>query len=87
MKTNRIQCKNKSCNYNEIPYNIEWNCYLCNNTFYNDVKIYNPIEVQEQELLNNISNAIRSQVAAYSNDSIVNNDEIAISDDENKKHI
>ena len=47
MKTNRIQCKNKSCNYNEIPYNIEWNCYLCNNTFYNDVKIYNPIEVQE----------------------------------------
>ena len=47
MKSNRLQCKNKSCNYNEIPYNIEWNCYLCNNTFYSNVKVYNPIEVQE----------------------------------------
>ena len=47
MKLNRLQCKNKSCTYNEIPYNIEWNCYICNKPFYSNVKIYNPVEVQQ----------------------------------------
>ena len=47
MKSNRLQCKNKSCTYNEIPYNIEWNCYICNKSFYSNVKIYNPVEVQQ----------------------------------------
>ena len=47
MKSNRLQCKNKSCNYNEIPDNIEWNCYICNKIFYSNVKIYNPVEVQQ----------------------------------------
>lgn len=65
-------------------------CYL-NDTLIkeNDTleDILNRTKSQEQELLNNISNEIRSQLAAYSNNSIVNNDEIAISDDENKKHI
>ena len=46
-KSNRLQCKNKSCNFNETPYNIEWNCYVCNKSFYSNVKIYNPVEVQQ----------------------------------------
>ena len=46
-KSNRLQCKNKSCNFNETPYNIEWNCNVCNKSFYSNVKIYNPVEVQQ----------------------------------------
>ena len=47
MKLNRLQCHNKSCTYNEIPYNIEWTCSICKNNFYSDVKIYNPVEIQQ----------------------------------------
>ena len=47
LKLNKLLCKNKSCTYNEIPYNIKWNCYICNESFYSNVKIYNPVEVQQ----------------------------------------
>ena len=47
MKSNRLQCQNKGCLYNEIPYNIEWTCNICNKNFYSNIKIYNPVEVQE----------------------------------------
>ena len=47
MKSNKLQCHNKSCTYNEIPYNIEWTCNICNSNFYSDVKIYNPVEIQQ----------------------------------------
>ena len=47
MKSNRLQCHNKSCTYNELPYNIEWICNICSKTFYSDVKIYNPVEIQQ----------------------------------------
>ena len=47
MKSNRLQCHNKSCNYNEAPYNIEWICNMCNKKFHSDVKVYNPVEIQQ----------------------------------------
>ena len=47
MKLNRLQCHNKSCTYNEVPYNIQWTCNICNNNFYSNVKIYNPVEIQQ----------------------------------------
>ena len=48
--------------------------------------ILNRAKLQEQELLNNISNAIRSQINV-DNNSLVGNEEISMSEDENKKHI
>ena len=47
MKLNKLQCHNKSCTYNVIPYNIEWTCNICNKIFHSNVKVYNPIEIQE----------------------------------------
>ena len=47
MKSNRLQCHNKSCTYNEIPNNIEWACSLCKKIFKSDVKVYNPVEIQQ----------------------------------------
>ena len=47
MKLKRIQCHNKSCTYNEIPHNIEWTCNMCNKTFFSNIKVYNPVEVQQ----------------------------------------
>jgi hypothetical protein len=47
MKLNKIQCNNKSCTYNEIPHDIEWICNMCNKTFFSNVKVYNPVEVQQ----------------------------------------
>ena len=47
MKSNRLQCHNKSCTYNETPYNIEWTCNICNKLFFSDVKVYNPVEIQQ----------------------------------------
>ena len=47
MKLKRIQCHNKSCTYNEVPHDIEWICNMCNKNFYSNVKVYNPVEVQQ----------------------------------------
>ena len=47
MKLNKLQCKNKSCTYNETPYDMKWNCNICEESFYSNIKIYNPVEVQE----------------------------------------
>ena len=47
MKSNRLQCHNKSCTYNETPYNIEWKCHICNKLFFSGVKVYNPVEIQQ----------------------------------------
>ena len=47
MKLNKLQCHNKSCTYNVIPYNIEWTCNMCNKKFLSNLKVYNPIEIQE----------------------------------------
>ena len=47
LKLHKLQCKNKSCTYNESPYNIESICNICNQSFYSNVIIYNPVEVQQ----------------------------------------
>ena len=47
MKSNRLQCHNKSCTYNENPHNIEWTCNICKKLFFSEVKIYNPVEIQQ----------------------------------------
>ena len=47
LKLNRLQCHNKGCTFNEVPHNLEWSCYVCNKVFCSNVKVYNPVEVQQ----------------------------------------
>ena len=42
-----VLAKNGRCENNRLFTPDGINCYLCNNTFYSNVKVYNPIEVQE----------------------------------------
>ena len=55
MKLNKLQCHNKSCTYNVVPYNIEWTCNQCSKIFHSNVKVYNPIEIQEIKDIINIT--------------------------------
>ena len=45
MKTNMLQCQNRSCNYSISANSIETICTICNKNFKTNCKIYNPIEV------------------------------------------
>ena len=48
IKNSTLKCKNKKCDYCvsiENNANINFKCKICQNNFYSNVKIYNPIEV------------------------------------------
>jgi len=48
IKNSNLKCKNKRCNFCisiENNNKINFRCKICKNTFYSNVKIYNPIEV------------------------------------------
>jgi len=42
VKKNLLICKN--CNFKSEPYDIDWVCFKCKNTFNSLAKIYNPLE-------------------------------------------
>ena len=45
MKTNMLQCLNRSCNYSINANDVETICTICNKNFITNCKIFNPIEV------------------------------------------
>ena len=44
IKTNKLICQNKNCNFNAKPEYIIWKCSKCSKDFHSQVKPYNPIE-------------------------------------------
>ena len=49
IKNNKLYCKN--CKEYFEPEDIVWNCKICNTEFRSDIKIYNPYEFKEIELI------------------------------------
>ena len=46
IKSNKLICQNKNCNFNPNPEYIIWKCSKCSKEFHSQVKPYNPIEFQ-----------------------------------------
>ena len=44
LKSYRLICLNKRCDFSSKPENIVWVCYLCGADFNSGAKIYNPLE-------------------------------------------
>ena len=44
LKSNRLICLNKNCNFSSKPEHIIWGCHLCGKDFKSGAKIYNPLE-------------------------------------------
>ena len=44
LKSYRLICLNKTCNFSSKPEHIVWGCYLCGADFKSGAKIYNPLE-------------------------------------------
>jgi hypothetical protein len=44
IKTNKLVCQNKRCNFNPNPEYIIWKCAKCSKDFNSKVKPYNPLE-------------------------------------------
>ena len=53
LNTNKVCCLNKKCNFICNSENSSWNCDICNNYFKTNIKIYNPLEIQ------NVKDAIK----------------------------
>ena len=44
IKSNKLVCQNKNCNFNTNPEYIIWKCSKCSKDFHSEVKPFNPIE-------------------------------------------
>ena len=66
IKNNTLKCKNKRCDYIvsiENNAKINFKCKICQNNFYSNVKIYNPIEVIHFQ--NIINKALLYKIKAF----------------------
>ena len=53
LNTNKLCCLNKKCNFICNPDNSIWNCDICNALFRTNIKLFNPLEIQ------NVKDAIK----------------------------
>ena len=53
LNTNKLYCLNKKCNFICDANNSNWKCNECNNNFVTNIKIFNPLEIQ------NVKDAIK----------------------------
>ena len=53
LKTNELHCLNKKCNFICNSDNSSWKCDICHSNFKTNIKIYNPLEIQ------NVKDAIK----------------------------
>ena len=53
LTTNKLCCLNKKCNFLCNPDNSKWECDMCNATFRTNIKLFNPLEIQ------NVKDAIK----------------------------
>ena len=60
--TNKLICKNKSCNFESKPNSILWKCTFCLKDFRSKVKVYNPLEFQRMKKA--INNALIMKIKA-----------------------
>ena len=63
IKTKKLVCQNKSCNFISKPESILWKCFICSKDFRSKAKVYNPLEFQILKKAINFSLLLKKKAA------------------------